>query len=71
MAVALGVGSEPLVGVMNSSFSVVNTGDAAVPVTSTVYVPFAANDGEKPVRLVVVPAGRTASCGFELFTFVH
>jgi len=27
------------VGVLTSSFSVVNTGDAAVPVTITVYVP--------------------------------
>ena len=71
MAVTLGVGSEPLVGVMNSSFSVLNTGDAPAPVTITVYVPFAANDGEKPVRLVVVPAVRTASCGFESFTSVH
>src|SRR4051812_7832091 len=59
------------VGAGNASFSVEYTGDAAVPVTSTVYVPFAAKDGEKPVRLVVVPAARTASCGFELFTFVH
>jgi hypothetical protein len=58
-------------GDVNASSNVVNTGAAWVPVTNTVYVLLALNDGENPVRLVVDPADRTASCGFALLTPVH
>src|SRR5262245_58126040 len=58
-------------GDVNASSNVVNTGAAFVPVTNTVYVLFAENEGENPVRLVVEPAERTASCGFPLFTPVQ
>src|SRR5690349_4198893 len=71
VALTMRIAALPAVGAVNASLSVVNTGDAAVPVTSTVYVPFAANDGAKPVRFVVLPACRTVSCGFVALTFVQ
>src|SRR5215207_3630404 len=61
----------PVAGAVNASSSVVNTGAAVVPVTSTVYVLPAVNDGEKPARLVVEFAVRTASCGLALLTRTH
>src|SRR5512138_1185685 len=61
----------PALGAVNLSSSVVKMGAACVPVTRTVYVFPAVNAGEKPVRLVVLAAARTASCGFAALTFVH